>query len=87
MPSYFLIPFVIKRRLFEQPLKGDGVTGAPVTELEYMHAGSMPYSMRLVWRHAGKSGVVPRELNLVPLDFGLGGGIFLFVPAGWMEYL
>lgn len=37
----------------------DGMTGAPVTELEYKHA-LMPYLMRLIWRHINEPGVVPR---------------------------
>lgn len=46
--------------------KGDGVPGAPVTELEYKHYFVMPYLKRLIWRHISESGVVPRVYNLVP---------------------
>jgi len=38
----------------------DGVTGAPVTGLEYKHARSMPYLKRPAWRQAGEYGVAPR---------------------------
>lgn len=34
--------------------KGDGVTGAPVTEPGYKHL--LPYLMRLIWRHINKLG-------------------------------
>jgi len=44
----------------ELSMEGDGVPGAPVTELEYLHSRVMPYSMRRIWWHIGKFGVVPR---------------------------
>jgi hypothetical protein len=45
---------------------GDGVTGAPVIELEYKHEIVMPYLKRLLWRHSGESGVVPRAYKSRP---------------------
>ena len=43
---------------------GDGVTGAPVIELEYKHCLRVPYLKRLIWRHINELGWY-RE-NFVP---------------------
>jgi hypothetical protein len=58
--------------------KEDGVSGAPVTELEYKHYIVVSYLKRLIWRHISESGVVPRvyQISSLRLNKVLGVGFF-----------
>lgn len=59
---------------------GDGVTGAPVTELKYTQGFGLSYLKRLIWRHIGETGWYHEDINLVPkTGNSLGGGIFLLL--------